>query len=72
MKKYRRELTGGEAGIACLLMLAFVVIATALSALVFQFLWNIVVPALFGGPTLDYPVAVAVVLLLGMLRSLLR
>lgn len=59
-------------GLACLGILALIMVWTLVLSLVFQVLWNIVAPALFGGPTIDYPLAVVTVLFLGIVSSFFK
>ena len=68
---YRSQPTGGEAAAAGCLVLALMLLFVVLGALVLMVAWNIVVPSVFGGPSIDLPQAIGLSILLGIIRSLL-
>lgn len=68
----KQDLTGVNPVLAIGLVLGLIVGAVALSSLILQVLWNIVVPGIFGGPALDFPQAVALTLFISVIRSFLK
>ena len=58
-------ITGG-----CLAVLTLVIALLLFSAWVFQFAWNLAIPSLFNGPTIEFGPALGAVLLLSIVASL--
>jgi hypothetical protein len=55
-----------------LAIIALILILSAFMGLVFMVLWNLVVPPLFNGPTLDFWQAWAIWILIGIVGSAFR
>lgn len=62
----------GAVGGLCLLVLVLGILWFSVVSFILMLLWNAVVPALFGGPTIDFPQAFALNALITLLSSLLR
>jgi len=58
--------------VGCLAIIALILILSAFMGLVFMVLWNLVVPPLFNGPTLDFWQAWAIWILIGIVGSAFR
>lgn len=56
----------------CLFLLAVFFLSVALLALLLQVAWNIVVPSIFGGPSLEYLQAVALLWLIWLAGAAFR
>lgn len=70
--------TGASLGLGCLALTGVIAILIAVWAawvavisLVFMWAWNLVVPAVFGGPTLDFGAAFALMLVTSIIGRLL-
>ena len=75
MSRYRYAKKGPSKGVViggCILLILFLIAWFALWAAVFTFVWNIAVPAIFGGPTISYEVGLAAVVLLSIIGSAFR
>lgn len=62
-------------GMAISLFVGFIALFTLLVAIggfIFMVAWNLVVPAVLGGPTLDYPQALALAFLINLIGSAFR
>jgi len=70
-----KTVSGGMGCLAITGLIALVVAVwaaiTALTAFVLAWAWNLVVPSTFGGPTLDFGAAFALVLVVSILGRLL-
>ena len=67
-----KKRTGREAAGCCLLMAVGVVGYFAVLSLVFQFLWNLVVPGVFGGPYIQLHESIAIIGILTIISGLFR
>lgn len=72
----RTKTVSGGAGCLAVVGVIAVIVAlwaaiTAVTALILAWAWNLVVPSTFGGPTLDFGAAFALVLVVSILGRLL-
>jgi uncharacterized membrane protein len=61
-----------EIALGCLLLVLLVVVLTIVSGIIFTLVWNIAIPAVFGGPTLSFIEGTAVMFLLRMIGAAFR
>lgn len=65
----KKEITLGATG--CLGVLFALALGYAFFGFLVMVAWNVVVPTLFHGPVIDYPVGLGIAFFLGVLGSLL-
>lgn len=58
-------------GLTCLFVLALVVLIDLGMSLLFMFLWNLIMPELFGLPVLSFWMSFAIVMFLGLVSTIL-
>jgi hypothetical protein len=68
----RNDVGAGTVILGCLGIIALFFGIIALFAWVFMLAWNAFVPAVFGGPTIDYATAFAGWVLIGLIGSAFR
>jgi hypothetical protein len=60
---------GLVAVITCMVFILLVLLFIGLGAFIFMTVWNLFIPVVFGGPTIDYVTALAGWVLLGLVGS---